>query len=175
MLAKMGVDFQAENVEMRGPLFQARKVILGTMMQSKHAMLSCNRADARDPAIYHPIHPGEPTNCSLIGHRYTFQANRDATPIVAPFLSAVLCDKPPTSEVLSCLEVRLICGRLQDLRRCGQTFSLGPTKEFTRPCLSFRPCASPYRILAAIQVYAQWWFYTIFLVARASPYRVTKK
>ena len=175
VLVKMGLDFQAEKRgDARPPIPGPQsRVVLGTMMQSKYAMLSCNRVGARDPAIYHPIHPGEPLTTALQVVDINFEPIMMRHPLFAPFLSAVLCDKPSTSEVLSCLEVRPIYGRLQDPRRCWQTFwayqgvyqasSFVPTLCISLP----HPCGNPG--LCSIVVLHN------LLVAPASPYRVTKE
>jgi hypothetical protein len=81
------VDFKAEKRGVTPPYSGPRKVP-GTMIQSKYAMLSCNRGRRRDPVIYHPYPSWLPVSCSLMSPRS--KANCDATPIVANSLGRAL-------------------------------------------------------------------------------------
>jgi hypothetical protein len=93
--------------------------------------------------------------------------------LLLPILSAVFCNKPPTSKVLSCPEERPIYGRLQDPDGADRLslayqgvcqasfFSPDPTHLLT---VSLRHSRSMLNDSS-----------TQFVAALASPYRVTKK
>src|SRR5271156_3199209 len=93
---------------MRPPLFRARKVP-GTMIQSKHGDAVMQHGRCRDPT------PLVSRWCSLMGGFIDIEFKPIAMrhPL-SPILSALFCNKPPTSKVLSCPEERPIYGRLQD-------------------------------------------------------------